>query len=93
MRNLYDFREGKCMRTLWKITNKIFGSESAAAAFLTINIICWTAGTLAAGLAFCAIIGTSAALCMTKLMCAAIYVGIIVGLFGGILFLYRRRTQ
>ena len=93
MRNLYHSREGKHMRTIWEITNKMFDSESAGAAFLTINIICWTAGTLAAGLAFCAITGTSAALCITKLMCAAIYVGVIVGLFGGILFLYRRRTQ
>lgn len=81
------------MRALWEMTNKIFDSESAAAAFLTINIICWTAGTLAAGLAFCVITGTSAALCITRLMCAAIYVGIIVGLFGGGWFLYRRRTR
>ena len=72
------------MRTLWEIVNKHFDSESAAAAFLTINIICWTAGTLAAGLLFCLITGTPAALCITKLMCAAIYAGIIVGLFGGI---------
>ena len=81
------------MRTLWEIVNKHFDSESAAAAFLTINIICWTAGTLAAGLLFCLVTGTPAALCITKLMCAAIYAGIIVGLLGGILFLYRRRTQ
>ena len=77
------------MRTLWEIVNKHFDSESAAAAFLTINIICWTAGTLAAGLLFCLITGTPAALCITKLMCAAIYAGIIVGLLGGILFLYK----
>ena len=81
------------MRTLWEIVNKHFDSESAAAAFLTINIICWTAGTLLAGLAFCLITGTAVSLCLTKLMCAAIYMGLIVGLAGGIVYLFRRRAQ
>lgn len=71
------------MRRLWNLTNR-------ADVFLTLNIIIWTVGTMLLGLAFCAVTGMSVEECIVNLMCAAIYVGIIMGLFGGILFLMRR---
>lgn len=83
---------GFVMRELWNVVNKIFGEDSAIGAFLAVNIICWTIGTLVLGLVFCVIIGTVVGTCITRLMCAAIYAGIIMGLFGGIFFLMRRQS-
>lgn len=80
------------MRELWNVVNKIFGEDSAIGAFPAVNIICWTIGTLVLGLVFCVITGTVVGTCITRLMCAAIYAGIIMGLFGGIFFLMRRQS-
>lgn len=73
------------MKKLWNLTNRVD-------LFLTINIISWTVGTMILGLAFCAVTGMSIGESIVNLMCAAIYVGIIMGLFGGILFLMRRES-
>lgn len=79
------------MRRLWDITNRLFHEESVASVFLVLNIICWTVGTLVLGMVFCIIAGVSVAAVISKLMCAAIYAGVIMGLFGGIFFLMRRQ--
>ena len=81
------------MRELWELTPKFCRNDDVEAVFLAVNIVCWTAGTLLAGLVFCLITGTAVSLCLTKLMCAAIYMGLIVGLAGGIVYLFRRRAQ
>ena len=47
------------MRELWELTQKFCRNEDVEAVFLAVNIVCWTAGTLLAGLAFCLITGTA----------------------------------
>ena len=59
-----------------------------AEAFLVINIIAWTLITMGAGMLVCKFLGFSIGGNMTNLMCAGIYGGLIVGLIGGILYLY-----
>lgn len=78
------------MNNLWKIVNRFVRRKYAEGIFLAINIICWTVGTLLAGLFFCtAVAGAEINACIANVMCAAVYAGIIFGLFGGILFLMR----
>ena len=50
------------MRELWELTQKFCRNEDVEAVFLAVNIVCWTAGTLLAGLAFCLITGTAVSL-------------------------------
>ena len=80
------------MKRLWELTNKTFQNDSATGVFLAANIICWTAAALIAGMLFCVISGVSVLAYATGIMCAAIYVGVIFGLFGGIIFLMRNRV-
>ena len=61
------------MKSLWNMLNKEFTIEGAVSAFLVINIIAWTLITMGVGM---------------LVMCAGIYGGLIVGLIGGILYLY-----
>lgn len=78
------------MKKLWEIICKYSGKECVGSVFLGVNIIRWTIGTLVLGLFFCVVTGTDIMLCITNLMCVAIYAGIIMGLFGGIFFLMRK---
>ena len=76
------------MRSLWNMSNKEFTIEGAVSAFLVINIIAWTLITMGVGMLVCRFLGFSIGGNMTNLMCAGIYGGLIVGLIGGILYLY-----
>lgn len=68
------------MKSLWNMLNKEFTIEGAVSAFLVINIIAW--------MLVCRFLGFAIGGNMTNLMCAGIYGGLIVGLIGGILYLY-----
>lgn len=78
------------MKKIWEIICKYSGKEYVESVFLGVNIIRWIIGTLVLGLFFCVVTGTDIMLCITNLMCVAIYAGIIMGLFGGIFFLMRK---
>lgn len=80
------------MKRLWEIINRQFGDDMATGVFLGVNILRWTIGTLILGIAFCFVTETRITFCITNLMCVAIYAGIILGLFGGIIFLMRRSS-
>ena len=80
------------MKKLWEMINKQFSDEKATGVFLVTNILRWTIGTLALGIVFCIVTETRINGCIVNLMCAAIYAGIIFGLFGGIIFLMRRSS-
>ena len=75
------------MKSLWNMLNKEFTIEGAVSAFLVINIIAWTLITMGVGMLVCKFLGFSIGGNM-NLMCAGIYGGLIVGLIGGILYLY-----
>lgn len=77
------------MKQLWELTNRIFRSDSATGVFLAVNIICWTTAALLSGILICLVAGAPVLVYITSVMCAAIYVGIIFGLFGGIIFLMK----
>ena len=53
-------------------------------------IIGWTLAGVAVGLAFCLATGTEVVSVLADLVCAGGYAGLILGLFGGAFFLYRR---
>ena len=72
------------MKSLWNMLNKEFTIEGAVSAFL----VAWTLITMGAGMLVCKFLGFSIGGNMTNLMCAGIYGGLIVGLIGGILYLY-----
>lgn len=80
------------MKRLWELTNRVFQNDSATGVFLAVNIICWSTAALITGMIFCIASGASVWTYATSIMCAAIYVGIIFGLFGGIIFLMRNRV-
>ncbi|RGU91327.1 hypothetical protein DWW31_14425 [Clostridium sp. AF15-17LB] len=80
------------MKRLWELINRVFQNDSATGVFLAVNIICWSAAALITGMVFCIASGSSVWVYATSIMCAAIYVGIIFGLFGGIIFLMRNRV-
>ena len=67
------------MKSLWNMLNKEFTIEGAVSAFLVINIIAWTLITMGVGMLVCKFLGFSI---------GGIYGGLIVGLIGGILYLY-----
>ena len=53
----------------------------------------WTALSCGVGMLFCMVAaGAEAASCAANVLCMSIYAGIIVGLFGGIWFLFRRQS-
>lgn len=84
-------KEEKGMSYLWNLVNKLFDEEYRIGVFLAANIVCWTAGTFLTGMFFCMVAGhSSVAGCIANVMCMAVYAGVIMGLFGGILYLMRR---
>lgn len=75
---------------LWNLINRMADEESADGLYLAANIICWTAATIALGLAVAVLLQKSIALVLVNIVCAGAYAGIIFGLIGGILFLQRK---
>ena len=68
---------------------KYTDGSHAVALFLPVMIIGWTVAGVLAGLLVCAITGTDLVSALADLVCAGGYAGLIMGLFGGCLFLYR----
>ena len=69
-------------RGLWNIITRHIDNSHAVSVFLPITIIGW-------GLIVCAFTGTGVISALADLICAGGYAGLILGLFGGCLFLYR----
>ena len=72
-------------RGLWNFIRKYTDGSHAVALFLPVMIIGWTV----AGMLVCIITGTNLVSALADLICAGGYAGLILGLFGGCLFLYR----
>lgn len=75
---------------LWNLITKYMDTGHAVSVFLPIMIIGWTIAGVAAGLTVCLITGTEIINVLADLVCAGGYAGLILGLFGGTLFLFRR---
>lgn len=76
-------------RGLWNLITKYMDNSHAVSVFLPLMIVGWTAVGVAAGLFVCLFTGTGVAAALADLICAGGYTGLILGLFGGCLFLYR----
>lgn len=81
------------MTLLWNVVNRFFHEDWTGGIFLAANIFCWTAASMAVGMLFCVVAaGAAAANCAADVLCMSIYAGILLGLFGGIVFLIRRQA-
>lgn len=80
-------------RGLWKILRKYTDNSHAVAVFLPVMIIGWTLAGFLAGAAVCILTGTAVSAALADLICAGGYAGLIFGLFGGCLFLYRLESE
>ena len=76
-------------RGLWNIITRHIDNSHAVSVFLPIMIIGWTIAGVLAGLIVCVFTGTGVVSALADLICAGGYAGLILGLFGGCLFLYR----
>lgn len=76
-------------RGLWNFITKYTDNSHAVSLFLPVMIIGWTIAGVLAGLLVCTIAGKDLVTALADLFCAGGYAGLIFGLFGGCLFLYR----
>lgn len=77
------------MKHLWQFSNTYF-KKSPVGMFLTINILIYAIATLLLGVFCCMIAGQfPITYYLANIMLAAIYMALIFGFFGGILYLYR----
>ena len=76
-------------RGLWDFINRYMDSSHAVSVFLPVMIVGWTLAGVLAGSIVCAVTGTDFLGALAEIICAGGYAGIIFGLFGGMLFLYR----
>ena len=75
---------------LWSFINHHIDSGYALAIYLPILIVGWTlVGTLV-GLGICSVIQMNVTQKIADVICVGGYAGIILGLFGGIFYLYRK---
>ena len=79
----------KMYRGIWNLITKYMDHSHAVSVFLPLIIVGWTIVGVIAGLLACAITGTDILSALSDLICAGGYAGVILGLFGGCLFLYR----
>lgn len=77
-------------RGLWKLTHKFVREESAIAVFLAVNIIFWTVGTVLVGCAVLLAADRVSGKMLMNVLCGGAYAGIIFGLAGGVIFLWRK---
>lgn len=77
---------------LWNLITKYMDNSHAVSVFLPVMIVGWTIAGVAAGLAVCLITGTAVINVLADLVCAGGYAGLILGLFGGAFFLFRREV-
>lgn len=80
-------------QTLWNSINKQVKDSHASAAFLAVSLIGWTTIGLLAGFLICMIGGMSFVTKITVVLCSGGYTGLILGFFGGILYLYRSEPR
>lgn len=81
------------MKKLWNIISIAMPEDMTSGAFLAANIVCWTLATLVVGSFFGMVVTQSATVNnFLNILCASIYAGIIFGLFGGIIFLMRKKS-
>lgn len=76
-------------RGLWNFIRRYTDDGHAVSVFLPLMIIGWTLAGIVAGLIVCAFTGTGIMTALADLICAGGYAGLIFGLFGGCVFLYR----
>lgn len=77
------------IKKMWGWTKKVFGDKNAVSVFLVLTILFFTVTVGAIGILWCVILGQHLGDQLVNVMCAAAYGGIILGLFGGIIFLQR----
>ena len=80
-------------QTLWNSINKQVKDSHASAAFLAVSLMGWTTIGLLAGFLICMIGGMSFVTKVTVVLCSGGYTGLILGFFGGILYLYRSESR
>ncbi|VYT12589.1 Uncharacterised protein [Blautia glucerasea] len=80
-------------QTLWNSINKQVKNSHASAAFLAVSLMGWTTIGLLAGFLICMIGGMSFVTKITVVLCSGGYTGLILGFFGGILYLYRSEPR
>ena len=80
-------------QTLWNSINKQVKDSHASAAFLAVSLMGWTTIGLLAGFLICIIGGMSFVTKVTVVLCSGGYTGLILGFFGGILYLYRSEPR
>ena len=78
---------------LWKWIAGHIEESSRMAVFLTSAVLIWTVGITGAGIFVCMIKGMNIVHCLSDLICAGIYGGLIFGLFGGGCFLWNHRNH
>lgn len=76
-------------KRLWSFINRYMDQEHAVSVFLPVMIVGWTLAGVIVGLLGCALTGTEIMQQLADIICAGGYAGIILGLFGGVFFLYR----
>ena len=80
-------------QTLWNSINKQVKNSHAAATFLAVSLISWTTIGLLTGFLICMIGGMSFVTKITVVLCSGGYTGLILGFFGGILYLYKVESR
>ena len=80
-------------QTLWNSINKQVKNSHASAAFLAVSLMGWTTIGLLAGFLICMIGGMSFVIKITVVLCSGGYTGLILGFFGGILYLYKVESR
>ena len=80
-------------QTLWNSINKQVKNSHATATFLAVSLISWTTIGLLAGFLICMIGGMSFVTKVTVVLCSGGYIGLVLGFFGGILYLYRTEPR
>ncbi len=81
------------MKYLWKFVNKVCQENTVTAMFLASNILLFTIFPMVLGVLFCIITMHLPIMeYLSDIILVSIYVGIIVGLFGGILYLMRKKV-
>mgnify|MGYP000012558239 CR=1 FL=1 len=80
-------------KTLWNSINKQVKDSHASTAFLAVSLMGWTTIGLLAGFLICMIGGMSFVTKVTVVLCSGGYTGLILGVFGGILYLYRSEPR
>lgn len=75
---------------LWNFITKHMDNSHAVSVFLPLVIAGWTSAGAAAGIIVCMAAGREIMSSLADIICAGGYAGVIFGLLGGCLFLYRK---